>query len=103
MTFAEIERAIESYSRIKKQEAKQKAVNDYILAQLITSGVGAAIAGGKGMPPLYEAYAHIFNDEIKQQETEKQNLINQLSVLRFKQYADFHNSKIKTEVGISNE
>lgn len=103
MTLAEIERATESYSRKKKYEAKEKATYDYILAQLITNGVGAAIAGGKGMPTLYEAYAHIFEEEIIKDEKQKQDLIDTLSALRFRQYADFHNSKIKKEVAITNE
>ena len=98
MTIAEIERLVESKNRVKQAEEKERAAYDYILANLITKGVAAAIAGGEGMPSIYEVYSGLFDDVKEDKEQEKQNIKNELSVLRFKQYANFHNKKIKTEV-----
>lgn len=95
MTLGEIQRLVTSRNRVKSIQDKERAAFDYIQAQLIVKGVAAVVAGGDGMPELYEAYGVIFNDDKQKKYEEKQKLKDELSALRFKQYANFHNKKIK--------
>lgn len=87
MTLAELDRLVESKNRIKKAELKEKATFDYTLGILI----GKAFSGD--YPDLADAYPSIF-DKVKQQEAQKER-ITELSVLRFKQFANFHNNNFK--------
>lgn len=91
MTLAELTRAIESIKRVKKQEAQQRAVNDYILADLIGRSVARLYSSSAKMPEIAEAYPTLFNAEVI--EEERQNKQDEISALRFKQFANFHNKK----------
>lgn len=95
MTIGEVERVIKSKNRVKRIEEKERAAYDYILANMIARGVSAAIVGGDGIPSINEVYGSLFEENQKQKQDEKQNIRNELSVLRFKQYANFHNNKMK--------
>ena len=100
MTPGEIVRAIESYNRRIKIETQEKATFDYIQANLIVKGVGVVLSGKGTMPSIQEAYPGIFEslvvDDKQEQELQKQR--DQLSVLRFKQFAQSYNNKFKKEV-----
>jgi hypothetical protein len=89
---------MESRERIKRAEAKERASYDYILANLITKGTQAAINGGEGIPDITEIYPSVFIEEIEDRQNKKQAKIDELSALRFKQFANFHNNKINKEV-----
>lgn len=102
MTIGEIQRLIKSQNRKKKNQDKEKAAFDYIQAQLIIRGVSSAIVGGEGIPELTEAYGSLFEDTELQKAEEKQNVKDELSALRFKQFAQFHNKKYE-EVLTDNE
>lgn len=102
MTLGEIKRAIESKIRIEKHEAQQKALLDYIQADLIGRSVGRFLVGGEvEYPTPEEAYSSLFEDKAKIKEEEKVKKLDELSALRFRQYADFHNKKINKEVANS--
>lgn len=94
MTIAELNRFIESYNRTKKQEAREKAAFDYIQAGLIGRSV-ASYFSKIGIPPIEEVYYYLFtdNEEVEQKKQEKQKAINELSALRFKQFANSFNKK----------
>ena len=98
MTIAELQRALDSKQRQEKIRAKEKASFDYILANMIAQGMQAAMSGGKGIPEITEVYPSLFVEEIKNKEDEKQAKIDQLSALRFKQFANFHNARFNKEV-----
>lgn len=98
MTIAELERAVASRDRVRRAEAKEKATFDYILGNIIARGVSTAFNGGKGIPDITEIYPSIFADEIKARAENEQAKINELSALRFKQFANFHNKKHNKEV-----
>lgn len=98
MTIAELTRAIKSKERIKRIEAKEKATYDYILSAMMARGVQAAIVGGEGLPDIVEIYPGIFVEEIKDKHNKTQAIKDELSALRFKQFANFHNKKINKEV-----
>lgn len=95
MTLAELERAIASYKRKKKIEAQEKASYDYILGDLIGRSVGRIYSSSTKYPEIYEVYPTLFdNQKAIEQRQERQN---ELSALRFKQFAESFNRKFKKE------
>ena len=104
MTLAEVQRAVKSKIRVNKIEARERATFDYIQASLIIKGISMILSDDKGnFPTIQEVYSDLFDDVIQEQETKAQEKIATLSVLRFKQYANFHNKKFKKEVAEVNE
>ena len=94
MTFAELDRYVESQKRLMKHKAQEKATFDYILATSIGLAVGRSFNGSdEAFPEIHEIYPSLFDG--KQREEEKQERRDELSALRFKQYANFHNNKYK--------
>lgn len=79
-------------------EEKERASFDYILASMISRGVQSAIVGGDGIPEISEIYSGLFNEDIENKKVNKQALKDELSALRFREYANFHNRKINKEV-----
>lgn len=99
MTLAEIKRAIESKIRTNKTEAQQKAIFDYVLATLIGKNVERLLSTGDvTMPTLEEVYPSLFVDKAKAREEEKAIKQAELSAARFRQYANFHNTRFSKEV-----
>jgi hypothetical protein len=95
MTLAEINRQISSRNRVMRIRAQEKASFDYIQANLIIKGI-SRILGDKGeYPTIIEAYPKLFDDVAEQQQAKIQKQKDDLSALRFKQYANFHNKKYK--------
>ena len=93
MTLAEVIRAIESYKRRQKADERTKAAFDYILADAIGRSVARLYSSSNKMPYLYELYPSLYeSEEIKAQQEAKKK---ELSVLRFKQYAQAHNNKYR--------
>lgn len=93
MTLAEVIRAIESYKRRQKQEERTKAAFDYILADAIGRSMSRLYSSTNKMPQIYELYPSLFEgEEIKAQEQARKE---ELSVLRFKQFAQAHNNRYK--------
>ena len=98
MTPGEVARAIESFNRITRLETQERASFDYIQANLIVKGVGIVLSGKGTMPTIQEAYPTIFDDLVEKQNRELQEQRDQLSVLRFKQFAQSYNNNFKKEV-----
>ena len=93
MSIAELMRAIDSYKRRSKAEAQEKAAFNYILADLIGRSVSRVYSSSAKMPTLAEAYPSLFNSEdIAEQQQQKKD---ELSALRFKQFANFYNKKYR--------
>lgn len=93
MTIAELERAVESKNRVKQVEAKEKAAFDYILAELVGRSVARVFNSSNNMPTLSEAYPSLFDTAAAAEDREAKRA--ELSALRFKLFADNHNSKFK--------
>ena len=102
MTPGEVVRFIESRNRIKRIEAQEKASYDYVLANLIVKGVGITLGSKESMPQIHEAYTGLFDDVLKEQEEKIQEKKAQLSALRFKQFAQSYNNKLKNK-GVPND
>lgn len=93
MTIAELGRLIDSKKRIQKAEAQEKATFDYILADLIGRSVARIHNSTNKIPDISAVYPSLFDsEEIKQK---KQEAKNQLSAIRFKQFADSYNKNFK--------
>lgn len=95
MTLAEIIRAIESKKRVQLLEAKQKAINDYQLADMIGRSIARIYSSSAQMPEISEVYPSLFDsEEIEEQRQKKKD---ELTAARFRQFAQIHNSKLKEE------
>jgi hypothetical protein len=94
MTIAEVLRAIESNNRIKKAEAKEKATFDYILANMITRGVNITLGSKESFPKLEEVYSSLFKDDKEEAERKEQVQKDNLSALRFLQFAQSYNQRL---------
>ena len=93
MTIAEVSRAITAYNKRRHIEEQQHAAYDYKLASLLTSNISVLLTGKGSMPTLYEAYPDIFEDIIESQREEMEQKKKELSVLRFKQFAQSYNDR----------
>lgn len=99
MTPAEVNRAIESNNKVEMINLQRKASYDYIQAQLIVKGVGIALGSKGTFPQITEAYPGIFDDMQQAQKEKIQKQKNELSTLRFLQFAQTHNIKYKKQGG----
>lgn len=93
MTFAEVSRALASYKRVKKQQEQERASFDYILADLIGQSMARIYSSSARLPEIATAYPTLFDSQAIQEH--KQQKKNELSALRFKQFAAAHNMKYK--------
>ena len=90
-------RAVESKKRVEKEKAKEKASFDYILADMIGRSISRIYSSAATLPTLAEVYPTLFDSaEIEEKQQEKKD---ELSVLRFKQFANSFNKNFKKEVG----
>jgi hypothetical protein len=97
MTLAEIERAINSKKRVKKQQEQEQAAFHYILADLIGRSVARIYSSSAKLPEITEVYPSLFDNQ--EMEEKKQEQREELSALRFKQFAQAYNKKFNKEVG----
>lgn len=97
MTIAEMERAIASRQRVKKQEAQQKATYDYILADLIGRSVSRIYNSSNKLPDIGEVYPTLF--DLQEIEDKKAAKKAEMSAIRFRQFAETHNKKYKSGGG----
>jgi hypothetical protein len=93
MTFAELIRVFESKNRTDKAKAQERASFDYLLADFVGRSVARIYSSTAKLPDLSEAYPSLF-DSVEIQE-KRQEQKDQLSILRFKHYAENHNKKMK--------
>lgn len=84
---------MESYKRQYKAKAREQAAMDYIQAEAIGKSVARIYSSSAKMPPIYDLYPSLFDSaEVKAQEQARRD---ELSVLRFKQFAQAHNERYK--------
>jgi hypothetical protein len=93
MTLAEIERAINSSDRVRKDLSKQQAIFDYTLANLIGRSVARIKSDKVDMPKLSQVYPSLF-DAIEEENAIQEQKDN-ISALRFKIFAQSHNENFK--------
>ena len=93
MTFAELDRLVASKQRMEKHKAQERATYDYILAALVGRAFSAGMDSKAKFPDIHEVYPSLFDPH--EREIQKQEQTNQLSALRFKQFAQSYNKKYK--------
>ena len=93
MTIAELKRLFASKKRTKLAEEKERACFDYTLADLIGHSVARIYNKENEYPEIELVYPSIF--DAKEMEEERQKQQDELSALRFKQFAQAFNKKIK--------
>ena len=98
MTIGEVDRAIQSKIRVRKMEAQERASYDYIQASLIIKGFSIVMGSKEQYPSIGEAYPGIMDEVQKVNEEKVQKRKEDLSVLRFKQFAQSYNKKYDKEV-----
>lgn len=101
MTFAEVERAIESKKRIMLHESQEKAAFDYIQAELIGRSVARLYSSTAKYPTLAEVYPSLFNAEEFNKKRQEER--DRASAIRFKQFANAYNKNYKGVQEVSNE
>ena len=93
MTFAELKRAIDSKQRTQREEARQKAMFDYVLSDLIGRSVARIHSSSNKMPKLADVYPSLFvAEEIEEAEQKKRD---ELSAERFKAFANSINKRMR--------
>jgi hypothetical protein len=75
-----------------KRREQRKASFDYILADLIGRSVARVHNSSNKMPTLAEAYPTLFDKEAEEEEIQKKK--DELSALRFRQFAQSYNKKL---------
>lgn len=99
MTLAELERWFTSRRRVERARLQEKATFDYLLADLMGYSFARTQSSANKMPEIGEEYPSLFDTkEIQEKKAEKKA---ELSVLRFKLFAEAHNEKFKKE-GVNN-
>lgn len=93
MTIGELQRAFESKMRIIELEDRKRASFDYILSDNIGKSIARLYSSSNKMPTLSDAYPTLFDKEKEQEEAQKRR--DELSVLRFKLYANSFNKRFK--------
>lgn len=101
MTFAELDRAIDSYKRKRKLEAQEKAHYDYILGDLIGRSLSRIYSSDARYPQIYDVYPSLFDKESIEEAQQQRTM--ELSALKFKQFAESFNKKIAEKEGKDNE
>lgn len=95
MTLREIENSINSKQRVRKMEAQERATYDYIHSTLIIKGVGIALGSKEDFPTVEQAYPGIFEDLVEKKHDELQQKKDELSALRFRQFAQSYNKRFE--------
>ncbi len=95
MTYAELERFAASKKRVKEIQDRERASFDYILADLIGRSVARIYNSSNKMPAISEAYPSLFSVEVEQEAIQKRT--DELSALRFIQFAKSFNDNFKNE------
>lgn len=93
MTFAEIDREIDSQNRTRLAEEKRKAAYDYILADLIGRSIARVYNSANQMPALHDAYPSLFDKKTEEEQIQAQK--DAMSAARFRQFAQLTNKRFK--------
>lgn len=93
MSIAELQRALFSKARALKVQEQRQASFDYILADLIGRSISRVYNSSNKMPTLAEAYPSLFDEEEEKEQMQAKK--DELSALRFRQFAQTHNKKIE--------
>lgn len=96
MSLSEFLRCIESKRRAERLRLQERAYMDWRLANLVALSVSRLYSASATYPDCEDYYSALFDDEQKKiVEEKKWERKQELSVLRFKQFADSYNKRFK--------
>lgn len=72
MTLAELNRYADSFQRVQKRKAQDKAVADYRLADLIGVSIARIYSSEIKYPEIYDVYPAIFDKDVIEETKEKE-------------------------------
>lgn len=90
MTFAELERALESKQRTIRAQERKQASYDYILGDLIGRSFARLYNKSSKYPPINEVYPSLFTKE--EVEAQYQEMKQKQMIARFRSFATAHNT-----------
>lgn len=93
MTIAELVRYMASKKRQVENEQRIRATMDYIQADLIGKSISRIYSSSATMPDISEAYPSLFDS--KEIQAIKQEKKQELSAIRFKEFANSFNKRFK--------
>lgn len=93
MTLAEFHRLLASKKRTWMAQQKEKATFDYVLADLIGRSVGRNYSSSTKMPEINKVYPTLFDSDEVEEAIQKKK--DELSAVRFKQFAENFNKRFK--------
>ena len=103
MTIAELDRYIDSRKRVLRIEEKERATHNYLHALLVGKAVARCFDDKSSFPEIHEVYPSVFV-ETQANKDEIQERKDELSALRFKQFAEsFNQTFIEEEANPINE
>ena len=89
-------RYMKSKKRVEKSKLQERAMMDWFLADLIGKSIRRLYSNSAKLPEFQDYYSVFFNEEQKEDiEQKKQERKDELSALRFKQFAHSHNQNFK--------
>lgn len=92
MSYGEYARALQAKTKIQKEAIKRQAYMDYSFSNLIAISVARLFSKNADMPQVEEFYSWLFDEQEKEEQIiAKQEREKELSVLRFKQFAEQYN------------
>ena len=96
MTIAELERWLKAQKQIELNKQKEKANFDFLLADLIGRSVARVYSDKSKYPDISEVYPWLFDKtDYEKREQEKRT---ELSIIRFREFANSYNKKFEKEV-----
>lgn len=95
MTLAELERHSNSYQRVQKKKAQEKALADYRLADLMGYSIARLYSNEAKYPEIYDVYPAIFDKDAIEEAREKERNKQTDSWLR--EFAKSFNKSIAKE------
>ena len=99
MTIGEYVRAIEAKSRIDKRRLQERAVMDYLLADLVGISVARSQSSSVKMPDVRKHYSFLFDEDDRQAALEEeQRKRDEISSINFKLFANSFNARHFKEV-----
>lgn len=103
MTIAELDRYVDSRKRVQQVEAKDRAIHNYIHALLVGKALARVLDENATFPEIEEAYPTLFvENQVKKNVIQERK--DELSALRFRQFAESFNQKfIEEEAKMVNE
>lgn len=91
MSLDEIRRKLESYKRVREQQAREEATMAWKLADLIGVSVSRLFSKNNKYPEIEDVFPELFD------QTERENRKIELMSQRFIQFAEAFNRKFESE------